>query len=488
MLGTLLRRGWGFLALFPDLLARLGLVSREKARETFGLAVPAMVTAGIWTLLRITDFFMVSYALSDAAVAALEIAFQYYFVGFSIAIAVSGGTISLVSRFKGAGDHANADFVIKQSLWFALVISIPLTVVSWPYADALVGILTDNEAVIDLGGTYLRIVMLSLGFLFWNMIGERGLEASGDTRTPMLIEFVIFPLNVVANALLIFGLGPFPRLGIAGAAWGTVVANTVMALVYAAIYRSGKYSVRLRLGGKQWDTAIAKEIVRVGVPLAGTRLVATIGRFPFLFVLGVLGAPVLAAFAIGRQLVQLALIPAWGYATASSTLVGQSLGDGNEDEAAAYGWETLVVALATQLLVAAVIGILARPIALLFRTGSVDLTVTFIRVFALGVAGSSVAQTLQGGLRGAGDTTWPLYGTVLGTTLRIAVALLALPAAYAVSVGGANVAVGLDLGVAAVLVAILADVYVRAGVVTVRFWSGRWKDLGRRSTPATHTE
>lgn len=482
-------RGRRLLLWLPDALARLGLVSRGKARETFELAVPSMVSAGIWTVLRITDFLMVSLALPDTAVAALEFSFQYYFVGFSLAIAVSSGTISLVSRFKGAGDDAAADRAIKQSLWFALALSVPLTAFAWVAADDLVGLLTDDAAVIAFGEAYLQIVMLALVFRFFSMIGSRGLQGCGDTVTPMYVNLAVIPLNILLNAVLIFGLGPAPRLGIAGAALGTALSNVVGAAVFAVIYLSGRYPVRLRLSGPQFDRAIAGEIVRVGAPLAGRRLVPTLGRFPFLFMLGILGTPVVAAFAIGRQAVQLAMIPGWGYATSASTLVGRSLGEGDDAAATAYGWETAKVGLATQLGVAALFAVFARPVALLFGTGAVDLTVAFIRVFAVGVAATSLAQTLEGGLRGAGDTTWPLYGNVVGTGLRLVVTALALPAGLVLgAVGGLTLSPGLGLGVAAVFAAILVDMYSRAAINAARFHSRRWQAVGRRSLSDSGTD
>lgn len=106
------------------------------------------------------------------------------------------------------------------------------------------------------------------------------------------------------------------------------------------------------------------------------RLLQTFGRFPFLFVLGVLGTPVVAAYAIGR---------------------------GEDSEATGYGWQTLRIALATQLPVAALLVIAARPIALAFGTEHVGLTVTFIRVFGLAVAGFSISRTIS---RRWSGTTW----------------------------------------------------------------------------------
>ena len=471
------------LFLFPAALARLGIVDREKGEEAFDLAVPMMVTGGMRTFLRTADFFMVSLALGEAAVAALELGFQYYFVPFGVALAVSSGTISVVSRFKGAKEHARADLAVKQSLWIALAISIPITIATWTYAEPLIDVLTDDPRAIDLGAVYLRIVMLSVAFRFWSMIASRALAGSGDTRTPMYVRLVTLPTNVTLNALLIFGLGPFPTLGIAGAAWGTAISNALAAIIFFGLLVSGRFAVRFRFGGRQFDPGIVTEIVRVGLPLAGTRLSRTFGRFPFLFLLGVLGTPVLAAYAIGRRIMLLALMPAWGYSTASSTLVGQSIGAGDQEEATDYGWQTLRIALGTQILIAALIILLARPITLAFDTRYVGLTVEFVRIFGLGVAAFSVSRTMRGALRGAGDMRWPFYGGLVGTYLvRLPLGAIAVPAGTAVlTIGGVSIDPGFGFGLGAIYAAILADMYVRAGFNVVRFWSGKWKQVARSS-------
>ncbi|PSP31258.1 hypothetical protein BRC64_10730 [Halobacteriales archaeon QH_10_67_22] len=146
----------------------------------------------------------------------------------------------------------------------------------------------------------------------------------------------------------------------------------------------------------------------------------------------------------------LALMPAWGYSTAASTLVGQAIGAGDDDGATDYGWQTLRIALATQLLIAAVLVLGARPIAVAFGTDTVDLTVTFIRVFGVAVAGFSVSRAMRGSLRGAGDTRWPMYGTLLGSFgVRLPVAALSLPAGFAVTVLGTSLPVGMGLGLPA---------------------------------------
>jgi putative MATE family efflux protein len=482
-------RLWTVLRGYVTLLAGLGVVDREKGERAFELAVPAMVTGGMRTLLRVADFLMVSVAVGQAAVAGLEIGFQYYFVPFGLALAVTSGTISVVSRFHGAGEYARADLAVKQSLWLALAISIPITVTGQLYAEPMIGLLTDDPAVIRLGADYLRIVFYAIAFRFWSMIAARALAGAGDTTTPMYVRLVTLPTNVILNAVLIFGLFGLPKLGVAGAALGTAIANALAAVVFLGLFVSGRFPVRLRLGGPQWDGGIVRELVRVGLPLAGTRLSRTFGRFPFLFVLGALGTEVVAAYAIGRRVMLLALMPAWGYSTAASTLVGQAVGGGDEREADAFGWQTLRIALATQLAIAAVVFAAARPIAEAFDAEAVDLTVRFVRVFGLSVAGFSISRTLRGALRGAGDTRWPFYGALVGTyVVRLPIAALALPAGFGIVVLDASIAPGLGWGLPAVFTAILGDMYARAGINAVRYWSDAWKAVARASEVGNASE
>lgn len=474
----------------PVFLDRVGLVDAEAGRKAFDLAFPVMVTGVFRVLLRFSDFFFVGLALGGTAIAGLELGFQYYFLGFGLSLALTSGTISVVSRLQGAGKSARADLAVKQSLWLAIAVSLPLTVVSWFYATPLVGLLTNDATVVAYGATYLRIVMLSLVFRFWSMVAARALAGSADTRTPMYVRLLTVPINIVLDAVLISGIGPFPRLGVAGAAIGTTVANALAGVVFFALAVGGDYAVSLDLGGRQFDIGLCGEIVRVALPLAGMRLAQTLGRFPFLFVLGVFGSPAIAAYAVARRVMLFAMMPAWGYATAASTLVGQHLGAGNDANATHYGWQTMRLGLVTQLLVAAVIFAAAGPIARAFGTAHVALTVAFVQVLGLLVAGFSVSRTMRGSLRGAGDTRWPFYATLIGTYLvQLPIAFLALPANTAVPLPfGLTLRPGLGLGYPAIFASLICGYYVKAAINTGRFRSGRWRKVARSSSVGTASD
>ena len=167
---------------FPSTLACLGVVDRDRGRAAFDLAVPVMATGALRVLLRLTDFPFVGLALGDVGIAALELGFQCYFVPSGLALALTSGTISVVSRYTGAGRSADADFAIKRSLY----LSVPITVGSWLFATDLVGLLTDDPRATELGAAYLRVVMLSLALRFWGMIAARALAGSPADPDPDL--------------------------------------------------------------------------------------------------------------------------------------------------------------------------------------------------------------------------------------------------------------------------------------------------------------
>jgi putative MATE family efflux protein len=465
---------------YPGALARLGILDREMGEEIFDLAVPVIVTGSLRTLVRTVDFFMVSLALGAAAVAALQFGFQYSLLTLGIGLALASGTISIVSRFTGAGESARANLALEQSLWLTLCLSTPFAVVGWIWPAPLIDVLTDDPAVIELGGTYLKLLMISTPFHFWTIVASRALAGVGNTRTPMYIRTSSLPVNTAVNAVLIFGLGPVPALGIAGAAIGTTVANVLQAALFTAAFFSGRYGLELSLSGPHVDRSIMREIVRVSLPVSGSQLATIAARFPFLFILGTLGTNVVAAYAIGRRIVTLARMPAWGYATASSTLVGQALGDEDDASAERYGWQSVRISLATGVILGSLIVVGARPLALLFGADDVGLTVTFIYVFSAAVVGFSISRTFQGALRGAGDTRIPFYASLIGNYLiRLPIAALALSGSVTVGLLGVSIAPGLGLGLTAVYVSVWADIYARAAINWGRYRSDRWKEIGR---------
>ncbi len=473
---------------FPALLSRLGIVDREVGEDAWDLAIPVMITDGLRTLVLTIDIFMISIAIGSAGVASITFGYQFHMLAMGLGLALSGGTISVVARFYGAEDYERVSLALKQSLWLTVLITIPMIAASWIWARPLVDLLTNDPAVIGRGADYLRVVMLSTPFHVWTLVGSRALAGAGDTRTPMIIRTSSLPTNTLVNAVLIFGLGPFPALGVVGAAIGTTVANFIQAVLFSIVFLSGRFAVQLYRGGRQIDLSLIREIVRVSLPLTGQRIAISFARFPFLFVLGVLGTNVVAAYSIARRTMNLARMPGRGYATAASTLVGQAIGRDEFLEAEYAGWQTLRISIATQVTLVAAMVLAAEQLALLFDAENVALTVEFLYLFGVMAVGSSIAGTLQGALRGAGDTTFPFYGTLAGDyVMRLPIAFLALPTGYVVTVWGVSISPGVGLGIAAIYLSIIANTYTRALINGWRYWSGTWKAISQASMQRSRT-
>lgn len=455
----------------PNLFAKLGWVDKKRGTEAFSLAWPIIITGALRVALRLIDFLMVGIAVGAVGVAALGLGYQFFFIGFASALAISSGTISLVSQNYGAGNYDRANLVIKQSIWIAFFISVPLIIVTYFYAEEMISILGAESEVVALGGPYLRILMVGVFFRFFSMIASRAFAGTGNTITPMYVRSIGIPFNIVLNWLLIFGIGFFPELGVFGAGLGTTLTNLALSLVFLILLVSQRYEISLNLSGKQWDTGVVKNILTVSIPLLLMRMARTIGRFPFLWILSYFGTGALAAYQVGQRVELFAMEPAWGLGTAASTLVGQSLGKGEDKKAERYGWDTLKLAIGIMVPIGFIIALFANPISSLFADDleAIYLGTLFIWINAFGVLGFAINRIMRGSLRGAGDTRWPFYGNLIGIYLWM------LPVSYFFGIV-------LGYGLPAVFVGILGSFFLPGIVNFVRFKSGKWKEVSEKFT------
>ncbi|MFB6217926.1 MAG: MATE family efflux transporter [Halobacteriaceae archaeon] len=444
-------------------LARRGVIDAERGDRIAALAWPRVVTGVARMSQRVIDFAMVGAVLGPSALAGMAFALAYWQVGNTASLGVSGGTISQVSRRLGAEDSAAADRAIRQGLLVALAVGLPLVAVFWAVPAELVGLLTGDGAAVGFGATYLRVAGVAVVFEFLTKVCSRALLGADDAVTPMILRATGAVLNVVLNAVFIFGLG----LGVLGAALGTLVATVaVTAAFLAGLLRgglpvAGAFPVGLSLRRPFFDPDDARELVGVAAPLVARRLSVTVAAFPLLSIAATFGSGAVAAFEVARRVRGLANTPNWGFSVAASTLAGQELGAGDGDGARAYGRDVLRFSLVVAALVAAGVLAFARPIAAAFvEPALLDRTTAFVRVAGVGVLGLSVDAAATGTLRGAGDTAWPFYAKAAGLYL------VALPAAALGTVT--------PLGAGGLLVALLAETLVPAAVTYRRLRSGAW--------------
>jgi len=457
-------------------LARLGLIDAGRARRTADLAWPRIVTGLARMSKSAVDVAMVGVAVGPAAIAGVGFATPFWGLAFALGGGIAGGTIALVSQRYGADAHDALGQAVRSSTLFVLGVTIPLSVCFWLFGPELIGLVSSDPEAITLGGTYLQIVGLGIPFAGVNLIASRTLIGAGDAWTPMVIRASGAGLNVVLNALLIFGIG----LGVAGAAIGTVVANVVIATLFVggltvgSVPGVGRFPVTVSVFAPYAHLDTLGDIAAIGTPVIGTKLAWTVGAFPMLAIVDLFGTTVVAAFIVAQRVRDLLQTPGWGFGLAASSLVGQQLGTGDEGLAERYGREIIRFGIAVYLLLAIVGFIFAEPIAIAFIGDAADpaipVAVTLIYAACIGNVFAGIARVSAGPLEAAGDTRIPFYAQTVGMYV------FAIPIAY---VGAVT-----PLAIIGLWLAIIAQEFVPAVINYYRFHTDTWKQVSRQYRPA----
>lgn len=420
------------------------------------------------------DVAMVGTALGASAIAGMGYGVPFWTMTYMLGGGIAGGTISLVSQRYGA-DHANRiGTAVKGSIVLALIVTLPLVVLFWTVPEPLIRLIGSGEEAIDYGVRYLRVASLAMPFAALNLIGSRTLIGADDAWTPMVVRAGGATANIVLNAVLIFGFD----LGVVGAAIGTVVGSIAGVVLFGWGLGAGRLPfvgalpVQIDWTRLDWDPTTVRLLIRISTPLALRKVAQNGGQFPMLAIVGLFGPKVVAAYVVALRVRALMNTPGWGFGLASSSLVGQSLGRGQEPQADAYAHDTLRFTVAVYALTGAVIFALSAPISQLFVSDPTTLSTTaaLVRATCVSVLLWGLMNGALGPLRASGDTAWPFYGQLFGLFA------FSLPAAYV----GATTTVGL-WGLYAALV---LETGIPAAVVYYRFRTNRWKAISRANRAA----
>jgi putative MATE family efflux protein len=414
---------------------------------------------------------MVGLAVGPAAIAGIALATVYWQFANSFAVGLANASISQVSQRYGAGQYGEIDTAVKQTI--VVVIMLPFVAVYFLFSQPLIALVTSEAPTIRHGSVYLRVLSLALLLNVANYVFSRTLAGADDTQIAMSVRATGALVNVVINAILIFGLG----MGVLGAAIGTIVAETVVATTLAWGFFTGSlpvlgaFPVTATLSGPYFDRGMARELGSTAPPLIFDRLARAFARFPLFAILAMFGPITVAAYEVARRIRTLMEATSKGFSMAASGLVGQELGRDDEPEADRFAWD--IIRFSTVMYVVSIVLVLlfADPLSHFFADDpqAVSQTVPFVRIAAISFLGSGLSQSLSGILKGAGDNRWIFYARIVSQYLVL------IPLAY---VGATT-----SLGLLVVYVAILAEAGTRASIIGYRFTSGNWKVVSRSHRP-----
>ncbi len=420
------------------------------------LAAPAVAMMACHFCFNLIDAIWVGRLIGPAALAAVSTAGFYVWVLLSLGEMVEVGLIAVAARRHGEGLPEAAARAAGAAVLYALVAGSGVSLAGWAVTDALFRLMGVPAEVARLGHQYLHTWLVGGPLVFGFFAVEATFRASGDTRTPFLLLAASVLLSIGLDPLLIAGVGPFPQLGVAGAAAASVMVRGggfVIGVLLA--WRRGL----LRLDAPDWRAL--PTIWRVGAPLsfAGVLLSAIymwLTRFTSRF-----GTPALAALGVGHKVEGLGFIAISGFALSASALVGQNLGAGQLGRARQAVRATISYCLIATITTAVAFLAIPRSLVALF-TSDPDVIADgslYLRVIAFAQLGQTFEIILEGALAGAGYTLWPQLTSTALTLLR-------LPLAAWWSRGIGVLGIWLALSVTA----------VARGIAMTLFWlGGAWR-------------
>ena len=383
-------------------------------RELFKIALPLIVTAASFTMLNFCDRMFLSW-YSPLTIQAVVPSGILAFTLISFFMALCAISNSFVAQYYGAKEYENCSRSVAQSIFMALL-SWPFILLLIPVGIELLSISGHAPEVFELEKKYLSIVMLGGTAPALTAAAGSFYSGRGKTRMIMVAHLIGNSTNVVLNWLLIFGHGPFPELGITGAAIASLIAGFVAPAILLTLYFSPKnhqiYRTRSTL---RFDRSLILRMLRFGLP-SGTHMLLDVGSFSvFVLLLGRLGETAFLASNIVLSINMIAFMPSIGIGQAAAVLVGQCMGRGDGDEAEAAAWKAMRLGAVYTLLAVGSFILLPEMYIRLFARGDVVFgevfdTARILLFFASGWGLMEAANAiLSGALRGAGDTHFVMW-------------------------------------------------------------------------------
>jgi putative MATE family efflux protein len=427
------------------------------------LAVPMVLEMVLESLFGVVDVFWVG-RLGANAVATVGLTESMLSLVFSVGMGLSLSTTAMVARRIGEKDPEGAAVAGVQAVALGLFVSLAIGVPCFFYAPNLLRLMGATPDIVATGSGYTRVCLggsFAVLLLFLNNAIFRG---AGDAAIAMRLLWVSNIINLILDPCLIFGWGPFPRLGVTGAAVATLTGRSIGVLYQ--FYRLMRGTERLRILRSQvrLQFDVLLRLIRVSVTGILQFAIAHTSWIGLVRIVSFFGAAALAGYTIAIRIVIFVILPSWGLSNAAATLVGQNLGAGHPERAEQSVWRTglyNVIFLGT---VGVIFIFFAEPIIRLFTHDPAVLPMgaACLRIVSYGNLGYAYFMVMMQAFNGAGDTITPTIVNFFGFWL------LEIPLAY-------WLAIPLKMHSNGVFAAIAIAESSMAVASAILFKQGKWK-------------
>ena len=428
------------------------------------LAIPMMLEMAMEAVFAVVDIAFVS-RLGTNAIAAVGLTEALVTVLYAVAIGLGMGVTAMVSRRIGAKDPDAAARVTGQAIWVGGALAVVIGVCGVIYATDLLRMMGASDDVIAEGKGFMAMLLGGSASILYLFLLNAAFRGAGDAPVALRSLTLANAINIGLDPCLIFGLGPFPELGVTGAAVATTIGRGigVMYLVYYLFGGNGRlqFAIRHLVPAPQ----LMLRMIRISVGGIGQFLISTSSWIAIMRVVALYGSAPIAAYTIALRLIEFALLPAWGLGNAAATLVGQNLGAQKPQRAERSVWRASRYNAIFMAAIGIVMIALAPQIVSLFSTEPevIRYGTSCLRILGIGYPMHAVGMIIIQALNGAGDTTTP---SVMNF---ICFWLIQIPLAYWLATAAGFGPNGVFLAI------VIAETMLTVMGVAV-FRKGKWRD------------
>jgi putative MATE family efflux protein len=435
------------------------LTPKQMRKAIYALAFPTVGTNLLLRGVGIVDTAMVGHISAEAQAA---VGMSQWIINFMMALmqgVALGGTVA-VANFTGAGDEKNRIGSADTGLYLGIVCAVFITIMGLIFVRPLAFAMGAGAEMFNLVSPYMLII--NIFFISKGMIQVVSgiFQGYGDTRTPFRVIIAVNIVHIIIAYPFTFGAFGFPRLEILGVAMATGLSETMGALFL--IYLAHKKNL-LRFG--PFSKELFNRIVRIGSPVFGERLLTTIMQMVYTSMVLFTSMAAYAAHTVGIMIEAVSFLPGFGFAQAATTLVGQQIGAKSPRRARQYGNQALLIGLTVMGLVGVTFWFFPHLWMRLFSSDPevVKYGITFCKISAFIQVPLALSMVLAGSLRGAGQTRWVMYATLVGGWV------FRIPFAYLMS----SV---LHLNIFYIWLAMPIDWMVRAILLFLKYSDAKWHE------------
>ncbi len=301
------------------------------------LAVPMVLEMTMESLFGIVDIFFVAHLGADAT-ATVGITEGMLVMIYAVALGLSMGTTAVVARRTGEHDRDGAAKAAVQSIMLGVMVSAVIFAVCFPLAPRLLGLMGAGPSIVHTGSTYTRVMLSGSGVILMLFLMNAIFRGAGDAAVAMRVLWLANAINICLDPCLILGLGPFPRLGVTGAAVSTTIGRSIGILFQLYILWRGRGRILVRREHLRLDLKVMTNIMRIAANGALQFVIATASWVVMVRLVQSFGSAVTAGYTVAVRIVIFSIMPSWGLGAAAATLVGQNLGAKQPERAAQSVW------------------------------------------------------------------------------------------------------------------------------------------------------